>query len=143
MVVTVLSIAAISCSGYKLDKNRKLWNESGVTDYRMKVHIQKPGHAMPMGKYIIEVRGRSAATIRSASNPSAVIDTDMFLRGFTSFDTIDDIFTFIEKNISSFALTQQIEYDPTLGYPKKLHMDPDMSAIDDELFFEVLEFEKL
>ncbi len=96
-----------------------------------------------MGKYIIEVRGRTNATIRSASNPEAVIDTTMFLREFTRYDTIDEIFDFIEKNSSSFGLFQQIEYDPTRGYPKKLNIDPDMSAIDDELSFEVLEFEKL
>jgi hypothetical protein len=143
LVVIAFAISGISCSGYRLDRNRRLWNDSGVTDYRMKVDIQKPGHATPMGKYIIEVRGRHVATVRSPSNPEAVIDTSTYLREFARYDTIDDIFSFIERNRSSFALTQQIEYDAVLGYPKKIHMDPDMSAIDDELSFEVLEFEKL
>lgn len=134
--------AAASCSAVnwvEIERNRRLWHESGMVNYRMTVDVQKPGHATPMGKFIIEVRDRQAVSIKLASDPTRDAMTERFSR----YDTIDDIFNIIETAGVQRPDKMDIEYDAKLGYPKKLNLDISASALDDELFFQVLQFEAL
>jgi hypothetical protein len=103
----------------------------------MTVDVQKTGHATPMGKFIIEVRDREAVSIKLASDPTRDAMTERFSR----YDTLDDIFDIIETASVQRPDKMDIEFDPQLGYPKRLHLDPNASAMDDELFFQVLQFE--
>lgn len=135
-------VAAASCSALnwaEIERNRRLWHASGIVNYRMTVDVQKTGHAMPMGKFIIEVRDRKAVSIKLASDPTRDAMTERFSR----YDTIDDIFDIIETAGVMRPDKMDIEYDAKLGYPKKLNLDPDVSVMDDELFFQVLQFEAL
>jgi hypothetical protein len=135
-------VAAGSCSRVDngaIERNRRLWHESGIVNYRMTVDVQKTGHAMPMGKFIIEVRNREAVSIKLASDPTR----DATAERFSLYDTIDDIFERIETAAVQRPDKMDVEYDAKLGYPKKLNLDPNTSAMDDELFFQVLEFEAL
>ncbi|MGI8641846.1 MAG: DUF6174 domain-containing protein [Pyrinomonadaceae bacterium] len=122
------------------DRNRRLWRESKITNYRMTVDLQKTGHAAPMGKFIITVRGGVAESIKSANDPEYVLRKDRFEK----YDTIDKIFDIIEREEKEkwYSDIKEMEYDSKLGYPKKLRLD-NFSAMDDELFFQVLQFEVL
>lgn len=134
--------AAGSCGGVnkaEIERNRRLWHGSGIVNYRMTVDVQKTGHATPMGKFIIEVRDRQAVSIKMANDPTR----DAMTERFALYDTIDDIFERIEVASVQRPDKMDIEYDPKLGYPKKLNLDPNTSAMDDELFFQVLQFEAL
>lgn len=136
----MLVIATASCGAVnnaEIERNRRLWHGSGVVNYRMTVDVQKTGHATPMGKFIIEVRDREAVSIKLASDPTRDATTERFSR----YDTIDDIFDIIETASVQRPDKMDIEFDPKLGYPKRLHLDPNASAMDDELFFQVLQFE--
>lgn len=135
-------VAAAACSALnwaEIERNRRLWRDSGIVNYRMTVDVQKTGHATPMGKFIIEVRDRKAVSIKLASDPTR----DAMSERFSRYDTIDDIFDIIETAGVMRPDKMDIEYDAKLGYPKKLNLDPDASAMDDELFFQVLQFEAL
>ncbi|MBA3633280.1 MAG: hypothetical protein H0W58_10815 [Acidobacteria bacterium] len=126
----------------ELNSNRRLWRESKITNYRMTVDLQKTGHATPMGKFIITVRGGVAESIKLANNPE--VDLSNSVLKFGGYETIEDIFDYIEstENKSRSWDKREIEYDSKLGYPKKVNLDKS-GVLDDELFFQVLQFEVL
>lgn len=110
----------------------------------MTIEIQKTGHAAPNGTFIITVRGGAAKSIKSADfNPDAeLIDSNL---RFGNYNTIEGIFAYIksaenEKRESNGSFNRwKVEYDSKLGYPKIVDLDQS-KYIDDELYFEVLEF---
>lgn len=143
IVLLLILITQFSCSSlrkYQLNSNRQLWRESGVKNYRMKVDLQKTGHANPMGKFIITVKNGAAESIKLANKP----DSDVRNEKFEKYETVEKIFAYIEnsENVDWEWDVRTIEYDSKLGYPKKLHLD-DYSSFDEEIFFEVLDFEIL
>jgi hypothetical protein len=140
-------------TGIDVAANRAKWRASGITDYRMRVSIQKTGHGTPMGTYVIRVRDGQVVSIHmngpstprssdAAPEPEKIITDDMFLRRFGPYDTIEDYFHIIET-AGAMPHILETEFDPVMGYPKLLHLDPSSEAIDDELMVRVLELEKI
>ncbi len=139
--------AQLACSPLRqteLERNRVLWHASKIENYKMTVKIQKTGHATPNGTFIITVRDRLAKSIKPIDKPDVeMLDTQI---QFGRYATIEVIFSFIEsaekdkqKN-NRWWSRREIEYDSKLGYPKKVDLDQS-GVFDDELSFEVLEFE--
>lgn len=149
LMLLVVPVVVASCGGAaqggkqvdnaELERNHQLWRESGIVNYRMTVDLQKTGHATPMGKFIIEVRDGRAVSVKSATDPRIVPDAERF----QSYATLEDIFGIIGGASRRQPEKMDVEYEPKLGYPKRLHLDYKASTMDDELFFQVLEFEKL
>jgi hypothetical protein len=59
---------------------------------------------------------------------------------FASVDTIEDLFTIIRKAIVDKADELNVEYDPILGYPSSISIDPIKTAIDEERGYTVMDF---
>jgi hypothetical protein len=124
-----------------LETNRDLWRKSEIENYKMTIKIDKTGHAAPNGKFIITVRGGVAESIVNFDKPDVDL-RDSILR-FENYDTIEDIFSFIQSSETEQNWDRhEIEYDAKSGYPKKVDLDQS-GVMDDELYFEVLEFEIL
>ncbi len=143
--VLVTQFACGQIRQMEFERNRNLWRDSKIENYKMTIKIQKTGHATPNGTFIITVRDRVAKSIKSVDfNPDVELaDSEM---RFGRYETIEDIFDFIEsaekdqqKNNNSWD-RREIEYDAKFGYPKKVDLDQS-GVLDDELYFEVLEFE--
>ncbi len=118
-------------------RNQVLWRWNKIENYKMTVKIQKTGHATPNGTFIITVRDRIAKSIRPIDKPDVeMLDTEI---RFTGYDTMEGIFRHIENAECGKC---EIEYDWKLGYPKKVDLDQP-GVFDDELSFEVLEFEAI
>lgn len=149
-LLTVILATQFSCGtlrNIELERNRSLWNDSKITNYKMTIKIQKTGHATPNGKFIITVRNSVAESIKMFDKPDVDMMKDSVIR-FGRYSTIEGIFSFIEnaendkeKN-NNFWSRRTVEYDAKFGYPKLVDMDQS-GVFDDELFFQVLEFEKL
>lgn len=148
-VVAIFSLISGGCQKLRqaeLERNRSLWRDSKIENYKMTIKIQKPGHATPGGTYVITVRDYAAKSIKPVNNPDVeMLDTQI---QFGRYYTIEDIFNFIEsaekdtrKNNNGWS-RHEIEYDAKFGYPKKVDLDQS-GVMDDELYFEVLEFEVL
>lgn len=138
MIISVL-LSACGLTGRGLAENRQKWNAAGIDDYRIKVKISKTGHAAPMGVVMIEVRDGQMVSTTKAENE--------WLGGYVEkcepYDTIPEIFDLIERAEKSGPDELDVAYDSTLGYPTKLRMDTKRRTLDDELSWEVLQFEKL
>ena len=146
IVFAVLS-TQISCSQItqsEFERNHSLWLEQRIENYKMTIEIEKTGHAAPNGKFIVTVRGGVAKSIKSVDfNPDAeLIDSNI---RFGNYNTIEGIFGYIksaenEKRESNGSFNKwRVEYDSKLGYPKIVDLDRS-GVMDDELYFEVLEF---
>lgn len=124
----------------EVGRNRRLWRESGIKNYRMTVEVQKTGHATPNGKFVITVRGGRPESIKRADNLEPVPESIKF----GNYKTLDDIFEYIEIEEKDGGAwhTREVEYDSKLGYPKKVNLDKS-GVLDEELYFQVLQFEVL
>lgn len=122
----------------KLERNRRLWHESKITDYKMTTKVFESGHATPSGTRIIEVRGGNAISIKLAD--TGVVDNS---EKWKAYDTVEKIFGVIERAIGKNPQTLDVEYDERLGYPKKLRLEISFSATDDELAVDILKIESL
>lgn len=59
---------------------------------------------------------------------------------FTTIDTIEDLFAIIRNAINDKVDELTVEYDPILGYPVTISIDPNKSAVDEERGYTVLDF---
>lgn len=145
-ILFVISAAQLACGAadqMNLKSNRQLWRESGSVNYRMKIYINQTGHATPNGNFTITVRNDRVESIKN-KNDLEISDINADIaRQFARYDTIDDIFNFIENGTKDDPYGFRVEYDQKLGYPKKLNLHSAKDTFDDELFFQVLEFEVL
>lgn len=138
LLATQFSCAVLQKSEF--ERNRRLWRESNIKNYRMKVEVQKTGHATPMGKFVITVRDGMAKSIKNENNLEIISGG---LR-FDGLKTLDDIFGYIESAERDTGTWSKrvAQYDSKLGYPKRVNLDKS-GVLDDELYFEVLQFEIL
>ena len=151
MIILSLISLLISSGCNSAAGSRAKWQTAGITSYRMKVAIQKPGHGTPMGTYLITVKDGQAVEILAGPSsyggevvePKTLITDRTYPIRYDPYDTIDDYLAIIEDADRKGAAMIDVRYDLTFGYPVYLHIDRDRSAIDDELKLEVLEFTKL
>jgi len=144
LLLAVILAAQFSCGIFRespeveLERNRKLWRESKITNYRMTVDLRKSGHAGPRGTFIFTVR-RGAAESVAAAKPELTDSSE----DVEQYDTIEKLFQIIESAAKRRPGILEIEYEPQLGYPRKLDLDYKSFVSDDELYFQILQIENL
>ena len=133
----------ISCAVFSdkaaLEKNRRLWSESKISNYRMTTEIRKTGHRAPSGFALIEVRDQRAVSIM----PAPGMQFGCAMGGCERYDTVEKIFAIIEDALKQSPEEFIAEYDSQYGYPKVLKLDVARTTLDDELTVKILQFEVL
>ncbi len=59
---------------------------------------------------------------------------------FATIDTIEDLFAIIRNAINDEVDELTVEYDPILGYPASISIDPIKTAVDEERGYTILDF---
>ncbi len=141
-LLTTILATQFSCDKLQkneFERNRRLWRESNIKNYKMTVDLQKTGHARPMGRFVIVARDGAVKSIKNKDNIE--LSSGGILR-FDGLKTLDDIFNFIEQADNDMGIwdIKVIQYDEKLGYPKMVNLDKS-GSLDDEIYFEVLQFE--
>jgi Family of unknown function (DUF6174) len=140
IVLLLLLAALLSCSGVgNLKSNRERWNAAGITNYRMKLHVEKTGHAGPMGNVVIEVKDGNVVSMDRGQGDWYGGDIEKC----AAFNTVPKMFDFIEQAASRKPDRINVSYDSTLGYPTRLGLDYDTRGMDDELMWEVKSLERV
>jgi hypothetical protein len=139
------SIAALAaCSGNptladeqaQMERSRQLWNAQGIDDYRMTVRLQGGWFS---GSVVVEVRdGAPVSRHTPAGEPQQVPP-----EAFAEYDTVEELFAILERAFENGADDVDATYDPTLGLPVDVYIDPMKDAIDEEHGFLVQGFTKL
>jgi hypothetical protein len=78
------------------------------------------------------VRDRRLVSVTRVSDGAAVPPSDWPLRYYT----VDQMFDLIEESQRQGAAEVRVTYDPQLGYPTEVYLDPRATVADDERQFE-------
>jgi hypothetical protein len=119
----------------ELAEARQLWNAQGVDDYRMTVRRQG---GMIVGAVVVEVRDGVPVSVQ----PTAEFP-EMPTELFRYFDTVDELFTIVERALDDNAHVLNARFDAVLGLPRNVYVDPSANVIDEEHGFVVESFQAL
>jgi hypothetical protein len=120
------------------ETNRAKWNASHIENYRIRMRVDKTGHAGPMGNIVLDVQDGNSVSSR--------VDGEWYggdIAKCAAYDTVPKMFDFIEEAAKRNPDVLDVSYDPTFGYPNRVRLDYNSRAIDDELSWEVLDFGKV
>ena len=118
--------------------NKQLWENKQLTNYKFSLKVECFCGEAGASPALIEVREgatKSIIDIRTAEPVEYPF--------FSSYDTIPKLFSLIELRLGKKMDSFSVEYDATLGYPKKISIDESRNTADDELQIEVISFEIL
>lgn len=121
----------------ELQLNRDRWSRTGVVSYRFTITRDCFCTPEMSGPVVIEVRAGEVIS-RTYEGGSAVDPqfADLFV-------TIPGLFGIVEDAILSQAAALSVRYDPELGYPRSIAIDPVAGVADDEVSYRVTGFAAL
>ena len=123
----------------ELDSHRIMWETAGITDYRIRfqrlclncsVEFLVPVH--------ITVR---EGVIEAVTDVDTGQPVDPEVTG--TYQTIDELFDIIQSAIDQNAAVIDVDYDGVLGYPNNANLDLSRSQFNDDIGFEIRDFEDL
>lgn len=120
----------------EFEKNRNLWTSKNIQSYRMIIGASGFLTNFPEEASLV-VRDGRVESIKSLSKTGRnATDT------YKSYDTVNELFAFIDSQRKAGAVRLMVEYDPGIGYPTQIEVDQDgFRGNDDELSVEVRNFE--
>jgi hypothetical protein len=139
--ITILALILSACGApTEFEQNRSKWDEQGARHYRFDLRV---GCFCPyMGEMPVTITvlgGEMASVVGSDGRPAS----DELLLFVENFNTIDKIFDTLDKALNGGADQVDVEYDSTYGFPTKISIDYIKMAVDDEMGFEITNFEEL
>ncbi len=138
-VILLLGFSSF-CQNHKQSwqTNKQSWQDKQIANYKFSLKVQCFCGEAPASPVSIEVRNGVAKSIINIRTGDPVE-----YPFFSSYDTIPKLFSLIELRLGKKMDSFSVEYDATLGYPKKISIDESRNTADDELQIEVISFEIL
>lgn len=142
-VVASLATALTGCSDLfgptseagRLERNQRLWRAAAVDDYRMTVKLQG---AWFYGAVVVEVRNGTPVSV-TPHGPST-LPAEYITTAFQDLDTVEELFTAVQRAIDQKPERLEVKYDPRLGAPTYLYVDVSANIADEEHGFAVEDF---
>jgi hypothetical protein len=120
------SVLGIGGERGRLEENRQRWQRQGVRSYEMRqeyICFCPPGM---LGPVLIRVHdGVVVSRVRVDGQPTPV--------PAEWFGTVEDLFARVEDALDRDFDTVTVAYDPEMGYPRRIALDVDDDAVDDEM----------
>ena len=145
IALLILALILTACSAgatTDFDKNLAKWNDANISHYRYQLFI---GCFCPFAgdmPLTIEVKdGEIVSITRFDGNP--IIETDPSYGVYESYATIDRVFLKLEADQTGDADEVIVTFDSTYGFPANVAVDNIKEAIDDEISYQVSNFEVL
>ncbi|MBN8654564.1 MAG: hypothetical protein J0M11_02425 [Anaerolineae bacterium] len=143
ILLLVLSLLLVACSASsEYDQNLKKWQEANIDHYRFDLFI---GCFCPFRNVMpltIEVQNGEVVSITQVDGV-VVTAEDPSYELFTSAASMDALFTMLEADLNGDADEVLVTYDTTYGFPTSISVDQIKEAVDDEIFYQVENFEVL
>ncbi|MEP7135486.1 MAG: DUF6174 domain-containing protein [Chloroflexota bacterium] len=141
-ITLAFMLAACSLGGSELSRNQQKWNDANITHYRFSLNIGcfcVFRSEMPL---TVEVLNGEVVSLTGADGK--LIDaTNANYAYYSTYATIDRLFTEIESDSVRKADEVTVTYDATYGFPSTINIDFIKAAADDELSLNASAFEKL
>lgn len=143
ILLLVLSLVLVACSASsEYDQNLKKWQEANIEHYRFDLFI---GCFCPFRNVMpltIEVQNGEVVSITQVDGVVVATD-DPSYELFISAASMDSLFTMLEADLNGDADEVLVTYDATYGFPTSISVDQIKEAVDDEIFYQVENFEVL
>jgi hypothetical protein len=114
------------------------WQEQRIADYRYTLQVSCFCIREMVRPVLIEVQDNELASV-SYADDGAAADPVLFER----FDSVQKLFAIIEDAAAQDPVRLDVTYDETYGVPLSVSYDIDERIADEELSFEVSDFEAL
>lgn len=142
----ILMAAGCTVSRYiqlnsQLNQNRQEWTAQNITNYRYTLKIAAFGPPDITTPVAIEVTNGIATSIKYQGGEQMPIMAINDI--FKSADTVDKLFVIVMNAISKKPDEIIVDYDATLGYPKKIRIGPLEYVPDAGIVYFVSDFKVL
>ncbi len=145
IVLLMLAFILAACSAGSptdFEKNLAKWNDANISHYRYQLFI---GCFCPFAgdmPLTIEVKnGEIASMTRFDGTPISEADPSYGI--YESYATIDRVFLKLEADQTGDADEVIVTFDSTYGFPANVAVDNIKEAVDDEISYQVSNFEIL
>ncbi len=145
IILLALAIILTACSGRgssEYDKNLAKWNDAHITHYRYSLFI---GCFCPfVDDMPVTIEVNNGEIVSMTSGKGTVIDsTGPLQEVLKQYSTIDRVFLKLEADLTGDADEVAVTYDPVYGFPVNVAVDNIRAAVDDEISYQVSNFEIL
>ena len=121
-----------------LSQNRQLWTSRNLKDYRYRLQLGCFCPRELTQPVIIEVKNGQRVSIVYEADRSVVAN-----EFFNRFDTIDDVFAFVDDAIDRDASKITVTFNSEFGYPTQVSVDYIELAVDEEMAVFVSDLEAI
>lgn len=122
----------------ELENNRKLWRQSEIRNYDLRLKIVEGGLGLTDPVAVISVRGGKAISIAAANKKKRVN-----LYDYQDFATVEKLFELIEQRLNDANYKVSVKYDATFAHPQQIVTDWRRTPSDSRLEVQVLDLQKI
>lgn len=142
LILAFVLAACTSRGSSEYDKNLAKWNEANISHYRYSLFI---GCFCPFVEDMpVTVEVNNGEIVSITSGKGTAIDLASPLQGVVDrYSTIDRVFLALKADLTGDADDVVVEYDETYGFPSNVAVDNIKQAMDDEISYQVSDFEIL
>ena len=141
LLVLALLLAACSTTS-EYDQNIKKWQDADIAHYQFDLFIGCFCPFRDVMPLTIEVQNGEVVSITQADGV-VVTATNPSYELFMSVATMEGLFAQLDSSLNGGADEVLVTYDATYGFPATISIDRIKEAIDDEIAYQVDNFEVL
>lgn len=141
----MLAFILAACSAGEttdFDKNLAKWNDANISHYRYQLFIGCFCPFMEDMPITIEVNNGEIVSMTSGKG-TAIDAANPLYEVVNRYSTIDRVFLALEADQTGDADEVVVAFDPDYGFPANVAVDNIKEAIDDEISYQVSNFEIL
>lgn len=140
LIAFVLVLFLSACSGGALQSSREKWDSQSISHYRFNLFI---GCFCPYADIMpltVEVKDGQVVSLTDVNGQPI---REEFRANFEEAATVERLFAIVESAASGGADEVKVEYDAAYGFPASISIDYIKEAVDDEIGYQVSNFEVL
>lgn len=141
LLVLALLLAACSATS-EYDQNLKKWQEANIDHYRFDLFIGCFCPFRDVMPLTIEVQNGEVISITQVDGVVVTAD-DPSYELFIPAANMDALFAMLEADLNGDADEVLVTYDANYGFPTSISIDQIKEAVDDEVYYQVENFEVL
>jgi hypothetical protein len=128
----------------ELEQNQAKWESQHITHYQMSLSILGYGYESDIMPLTVEVKDNKVVSVVDTKGQRILIGKENPLYyDFPQAFTVPGLFTIAHDWLSKKAPIINVSYDPALGYPEEIYIDPYLEPCCQDFTYSVRDFQVL
>lgn len=128
----------------EIERNQAKWESQHITHYRMSLNLLGYGYNYSRMPLTVEVKDGEVITVVDARGETVSpkdheVTVDDYPNGFT----IPGMFSYADRTCGESPPAMKVSFNPVLGYPTTIYVDPYTEPCCQDFTIEVRDFEVL